>query len=267
MGKGVKILIIISWLLLFIISATMCGPSAPRNFYSARKEATRKLERILSLDFIDIRLLNGPTLIKENPENFIFQWSLKVLRSGATIFEVAVPKDPRGKTGLMIKGERRSYSYLVGTLDFPINEAVLYNLFSLPPDPHDKISDRAKRLRMIPLDIDQLEDVANFVQIKNDLGEYYFCFNHIYPDSLEELNLIIPKGDCGVFKLDSLYIHDRFGAKYNYDNLGNFVILGSMGEKGKWDFDKAIIDSIYNDQKEHIFINGDEIIVKFKPVT
>jgi hypothetical protein len=253
---------------LIIISALLaltCAPSSPRDLESAQRAAFSELRAIMFEGRVDIKLFQGPNLVIEDSGKYVFHWVSTVPGLEATICEVSVPKDPKGEPGIRIKGKRDRFGYLSGTLDFPLNESALYSLFRLPPDPKDTTSDRARRLRMVPLDEGQLKDVANFVSITSELHGYASCFDRRYPASLEELNNVTAKFPCGLDRLDSMYIHDRYGRKYYYENFIEFLVLGTPGENGKWDFNRAVLDSLYNDEREYILTNDDDLLVKIKP--
>ena len=162
-------------------------------------------------------------------------------------------------------GERGRIEYLRGSKDYPLNEAALRNLFGMPNTSENR-NIRRKRILMTPLNFNQIEDIANFVELKRYFEEYYY-YNHCqFPNSLDEpINIPIPRW-FGEPLIDTLYNKDRYGFIYYYKNLGAFVVLGTSGRNTKWDFNSAIIDSIDNDMGEHIFVNDDDILVKFMPI-
>jgi hypothetical protein len=250
-------------LFLSFLMAINCGSFGPRDSKTAQKEATKYFKSIMFDDDINDTLFTGPILIDSLKNDFVFQWYSKVPRPGATIIEVLIPKDPDREHGYRTKGERSNYAYLRNTRDFPFNEAMLITLLGLPTS--DDTRQKTKHFRSVPLTRAQLEDVASFVVIKMNLLEYASCITCRYPDSLADFNTFKNTGNCNVKALDSLITHDRYGKQYYYLNLINFVVLGSPGANDRWDFDKAIMDSIFNDQEEHINTTDDDIIVKIKP--
>ncbi len=48
--------------------------------------------------------------------------------------------------------------------------------------------------------------------------------------------------------------------------FGKFVVLGSKGKNGRWDFEGSIIDSVYNDKKKYIIKSDDDILVKIRSI-
>jgi hypothetical protein len=258
--KQVRLLIICSVLLAFA-----CGPSGPRDLESPQRAARGRLRSLLALDDVDIELFRGPELISEDSLEYTFHWVSNILEPRGTIYEVSVPKDWNERPSVRIGGERIRDGYLGGTTDFPLNEAALLNLFRLPPNPQDTISDRAGRLRMVALDHRQLQDVANFVEIRRELEEYASCFNRRYPSTLDELSRAAGPGECGIDELDSLYLHDRYGREYYYENFVEFLLLGTAGKNDEWDFNSAVLDSLFHDNREYILTNDDDILVKLRP--
>jgi hypothetical protein len=251
------------FLFLSFIIAMNCGSFGPRDSKTAQKVATNYFESIMFEDDINDTLFVGPILIDSSKNDFVFQWLSKVPKPGATIIEMPIPKDPNREHGYRTKGERNNYAYLQGTRDFPFNEAMIIALFGLPTS--EDTRQQTRHLRAAPLNSARLEDLASFVVIKMNLREYASCITCRYPDSLADFNTFKNTGNCNVKSLDSLIIHDRYGKQYFYLNLINFVVLGSPGANDRWDFDKAIMDSIFNDQEEHINTTDDDIIVKIKP--
>jgi len=118
---------------------------------------------------------------------------------------------------------------------------------------------------MVALDTMQMEDIANFVIIGHELMNYSYCFAGHNPDSLEQIKNFARAG-CAVDSLDSIYTLDRYSRKYYYENLIEFVLLGTKGIDDKWAFSDAVMDSVYNDHLEHIYVCGEDIIVKLNPL-
>ena len=256
--------IILSISAIFLI-AQSCGPSGPRDHRAARRAAIWKFNEAIFESRIGEGLFQGPMLIEVNDKEFIFRWYSTVPQWGATIYGATVPKDRNEKiTFLHGLGQRKRATYLCGTDKLPVNESALKNLFGLPPNP-DYGDIGIRRLQLIPLDANQLNDVANFVEIKKGLRQYRFEHAASYPDSLSEI-IFVPRLDVVDHSpLDSFYFADRYGHEYFYVNLIDFVVVGTPGENRKWDIDSAKMDSIYSDDMEHIYTTWDDIIVKFRP--
>lgn len=213
---------------------------------------------------IDKTLMDGPYLVEKSERKYVFHWKSTVPTPGATIFEVMIYDSPGKKIRNTLKGQRPDIYYLMGTDHLPFAESMISNLFNLPVT---QLTDRENDLFKLARSLTQrqLVDIANFLRISKDLVEYEFCLQCRYPASLEELNDFKNPGNCNVKPLDSLYVSDRYGNRYFYENLVNFVILGSKGENGVWDIDKEFINFIYQDQRSHMFAKDDDIIVKLKP--
>lgn len=260
--KNTSILFIM--LLTIVLSSSLsCGPSGPRDRERARRAAVAYFEdAIVYEEHIDENLFRGPDFDREDEEFFYFHWMCLFPRPGESIIEVIVPRNPKRPCGYRSLGPR-GWGYLRYTRELPINEAVLRKLFYLPLNSRET-STEDKTLRNVLLDTNQIMDMANFLAIRGRLAEYSICFNGRYPDSLSQLK-DYSRGNCMVHEPDSVYMHDRYGRKYIYENLINYVVLGSQGANGQWDFELAVVDSIYNDNRKHINVNGDDIIVKFKP--
>lgn len=229
----------------------------------ARKAAIGYFEDDMFELNIDNNLFQGPILVTEDDTAFTFQWQLKILPKETSTIEISVPKNRTEIKGLHIGGTRNDIGYLGGTRKLPLSQAMLSTLFDTAPTLKDS-SERARRLRMIPLDDTQLGDVANFLSIKMGLMQFSQCFNGRYPDSLKEIREYA-RGTYFMDALDSLCSHDRYGHEYNYINMITFVLIATPGKDGILNFNNTIIDSIYHDQMEHIYILGDDIIVKFAP--
>ena len=243
-----------------------CGSTGPRTLESAESSASVYFHDNIVIDGdISEKLLEGPILVDETDDEFVFQWGAKAPIPGETYCEVTVPKRS-GEIYSKITGRRKNLSRLGHTRDFPLNEAMLINLFNLPTSPDFK-DEHTRRLSEVPLNTGQLEDVANFMDISWELTEYASCMNCRYPDSLYELNTFKNSGTCNVHKLDCFFLTDRYGHQYYYTCLLGFIILGSPGENGKWDLDKAVLDSVYYEQIDQIQRTDDDIIVKFKPLS
>lgn len=240
-----------------------CGPEKPRNMESARKAAVKLLRDIFYDQGIDINLFKGPIFEGETEKGYMFRWYSTVPRPGATVLEINVPRDPNTFFGMGLAGPRPSIRYLVHSSQLPISQAVLRSVFHLPPP--FNLNERIKRLSLVPLDTAHLEDIANFVEISWELSDYARCFGRHLPTNLEEIKNVAGS-QCNVDKIDSLYMHDRYGREYIYENLIDFAMLGSPGQNLIWDFDKAVLESVYYDQLEHIYVSGDDILVKFKPL-
>lgn len=238
-----------------------CSYHAPRNLKEAQEQAISNFKDIMFELDIDVKYFDGPTFIAQDEQDYTFVWISTISEIRSTIIEVFVSKNQPG-VGYRTIG--RSKSYLCGTCEFPLNEAALCNLFRLRSNPKIKASDKARQLRIVPFAPRQLEDIANFIEIRHDIEQYMWCFNLRYPDSLSYLHNI-DGSSCAVEDLDSIYTHDRYGHQYYYENFINFVVLGTPGADRKWDFAPAVIDSIYNDSLEHIYVKNDDIIVKLIP--
>jgi hypothetical protein len=249
----------ILFFIIFLITLSVsCGPSGPRSLETAGNLAFSYFLNYAMFDNrISEKLFTGPYLIEENEKEYVFQWVCKVPKPGDTFIDISVPKKSEEIKGYHIGGRKDDISFLRNTCDFPLNEAMLTNLFSLSIDPDNK-SELTKRLRMVPLTNGQMEEVASFITLGWRLSQYAYMRHCHYPDSLAELL----KDDLNFNKQ---YFIDRFGRPYFYSNLLGFIILGTAGENGKWDFDKAVLDSFYYDQMEQIHTTDDDIIVKFKP--
>jgi hypothetical protein len=249
-------------LLLSILFLTGCG--SHDSLKQAQKAATDKFEDFFIEADMNKSLFRGPTLVKNDESEYVFQWASVVPESGATIFEISVSKSFPFYVASVGKGKRAEPMYLASTGHMPFNEAMLTTLFNLPSDTSDH-SIFVKPLREVQLTQNQLSDVASFIHIKRDLMEYNPCYKNGYPDSLEEFKYISNPDDCAMFALDSMFTHDHWGNKYFYKNLGNKVILGTPGKNGKWDFSDAVMDSIFNFHLSQIYVTDDDIIVKFSP--
>jgi hypothetical protein len=246
--------------LICAVMVMACGSSRE----SAQMAATDNFENFLTEAGMNKNLFRGPTLVRNDESDYVFQWASVVPESGATIFEILVSKSFPFRPGLFIKGKRSEISYLASTRYMPFNEAMLTTLFYLTSDTSDH-SIFVKPLREVPLTQNQLSDVASFIHIERDLREYNPCYKKGYPDSLEEFNHISNPDSCGMFPLDNMFTHDHWGNKYFYKNLGNRVILGTAGKNRKWDFSDAVMDSIFNFHLNQIYTTDDDIIVKFCP--
>lgn len=233
-------------------------------FKQAQEAAIESFENDLNEADINPDLFVGPTLVKNNDNEYIFQWASVVPESGATIFEISVSKSFPSHPGMFLKGKRAEPMYLAGTGRMPFDKAMLTTLFNLPSDTSNH-SIFVEPLREAQLSRQQLNDVASFIHIKRDLMEYNPCYKVGYPDSLGEFNHISNPEFCAMFDLDSLFLYDHWGNRYYYKNLGQKVILGTPGKNGKWDFSDNVMDSLFNLQLDQIYVTDDDIIVKFSP--
>ncbi len=156
-------------LLIGMLLLAIC--SCSRSLESAREKAISEFVNQLQAMDINQELFSGPELVFENEDKYLFHWISLVPQKGDKVIQVSVPKY-RGKIiGVRDVGERESWVHLGHTGDFPFNEAMLTNLFGLPPTP--KINnDETKRLRNVDLNPRQLVDVANFVEVKRRLMDY-----------------------------------------------------------------------------------------------
>lgn len=239
-------------LLIGMLLLTICSCSL--SLESAREKAINEFENHMFGLGINLELFSGPRLVSENENAYVFHWVSIVPRKGDTIVEILVRKSGSAVKGVRTKGVRNSNYFLIGTKYFPFNEAMLTMLFDLPPTP--KVNDdETKRLRNVALNPRQLVDVANFVEIKRRLMNYHYDSKGNYPDDLNKLNL------------DSVYVYDQYGKEYIYMTFGKFVVLGSQGKNGKWDFENSAIDSVFSDQmKKYIMKNDDDILVKIRSI-
>ena len=249
-------------IIVIIFFTISCGHPGPRELEEARKQAILAFGDFTFENRIDAKYFKGPTFIEEKDENYTFNWITDIPNIKPTVFEAYVPKDSKIEAKYGTKG--RSLGYLCGTHDYPLSEAVLSNLFHLALNNSEPVL----RLRKTLLASDQLEDVANFSVIGSDLDAYAYCYNCSNPDSISWFKNIKERNykiKCTVFELDSIYTHDRYGSEYYYRNFIQFIVLGTPGANRIWDFEPAILDSLYNDKLEHIYTNGDDIIVKLIP--
>ena len=184
------------------ILGMVCNCCCASNIERATNRAIDRFEEHIYQARIDRELFRGPILVQETHSDFLFQWESTVPTPGATVFEVSVPKSPTGKIGLRSKGKRPHYGYLWQTSQFPLDEAMLTNLFDLPPTPR-VTNERTKRLRDVILTPREREDIANFIEIKRLLMDFHYQYNGRYPDDLDELNVD-----------DSLFVYDQFGLEY-----------------------------------------------------
>jgi hypothetical protein len=261
LSNGIYKTILVPIVLICAAMVMACG----RSRESAQKAATDNFENFLIEADMNKNLFQGPTLVKTDESDYVFQWASVVPEPGATIYEVLVSKRFPFQAGSFIKGKRSEILYLASTGHMPFNEAMLTTLLNLPSDTSDH-SIFVKPLREVQLTQNQLSDVASFIHIKRDLMEYKSCYKDSYPDSLEEFNHISNPDSCAMFPLDSMFTHDHWGNKYFYNNLGNKVILGTPGKNRKWDFSDAVMDSIFNFHLNQIYVTDDDIIVKFLPI-
>jgi hypothetical protein len=248
-------------ILITILLTITCHYSKYRDIVMARKEAISTFKTIMRQNRINDSLYEGPNFILKDNDKYVFQWICLVPRSNQSIKEISVPLDPGQETTVSTLGSRKRTGFLCGTLDFPLSEAALISLFEIP---YRDYSWRARNLRMTQLDSAQLTDIANFVEIKYALKEYFNCFGR-YPVDLEQLQRF-EAGYSYIQGLDSLYIHDRYGHKYGYENIGMYVILGTDGSDSKWNFNQAIIDTVFRDTNDHIYLSDDDIILTFRPL-
>jgi len=218
-----------------------------------RKIAQRHFEDCLYQDRINPKLFNGPTLNLEKQDYFIFEWASRIPYDGATKIQIYVPTNSSNNVKNALLGEQRDWWYVIDTKDKLVNEAMLCILFDLPVSPKDT-SDRTKRLGKLPLTLDEMESVVDFIEIKRQILTYYFQKGH-FPSDLYELIL------------EWRLTRDKFGNKYSYKSVGDYVVLGTPGKNSEWDIDSSSIESIFADnEKEYIHKNGDDFLVKIKPV-
>jgi hypothetical protein len=254
---------VMSWQLILnltVFSYLSCSKPKQRTFEDARSESIKTFNELMDQDQINVSLFNGPILVYEDSCEYIFQWKWQLSNSCQSIEESIIPKNPTKNAELKTIGMRRAALY--GTNHFSLNEAALYNLFGLPPDPK-KFTIRDINLGRASLNSRQLEDVINFVDIKYALLEYYDCYSH-YPDKLSDIKYYT-EGNCYIRGLDDSITYDQYGQKYGYMSIGRYIILGTMGKDGKWNYGQAIMDTIINDENDHIFVSDDDIIVKYEP--
>ena len=257
-------LLFILLILIFLSLTVTCSQAGPRNMKDAIGQAKYDFYIIMFEDGIDTKYYDGPFFVEEDSSYFTFKWNSNIPGERPDIIEGYVPKNPKHITS--IRTIQRGAIGLSGTLDYPLNEAALQCLFELPLNNDIE----TLRLRKIPLTLRQLEDVTNITCIGNDIRQYEYCFKCAYPDSLSWLINIREskyRNDCSVVELDSTITHDRYGREYYYENYINFIVLGTAGANHIWDFTPTLMDSIYNDNLEHIYVNNDDIIVKLKPQT
>ncbi|MEE9553860.1 MAG: hypothetical protein V3W18_06135 [candidate division Zixibacteria bacterium] len=251
-----------------VLSCILCNSCSPsRIAENAEKSAYRKLKYYLQdICEIDVELFDGPELLRENEDDYVFIFHSMYPEYGVMNFEVSVPKDKHKNIDISApSGERKRFNFLCETTRLPVKKAALSYLFNLPIS-QDTTNPRIKRLQTVELDKGQFNDIVNFVEIKRELFTFAACHGSRNPDNLQELQSdAFSKSTCRIRELDSLYIHDRYGQKYYYQNLINFVLLGSPGQNLKWDFNAFELDSLYNDDLEHILVDGDDIMVKLKP--
>jgi hypothetical protein len=254
-------------IIVFILLIVSCGQSGPRDLEDAKAQAKYDFCNMMFEDRVDTKYFDGPIFVKEDDKFFVFRWVSNIPGARPSIEEGYVPKDQKNKTGF--RTIDNGAIGLGGTLDYPLTEAALYSLFGLALNDSPEVL----RLRKIRLTLDQLVDVRNFTAIGSDLSQYAFCFNCAYPDSLswfknaKEIRRINTENNCSINELGSLDTYDRYGHEYYYRNFINFIVLGTPGANRKWDFTPAVLDSIYNDQLEHIFLNNDDILVKLTPTS
>lgn len=252
---------IVEMIALYFVVAVGCQ-SGPRDLKAARTRADYDFYQVMFEDRVDTKYYDGPLFFAEKDSGFVFRWVSNIPGVTPAILEGYVPKDPKDNTGF--KTIQSGAIGLGGTLDYPLSEAALCGLFRLPLNNSPEVL----RLRKVPLTLAQLEDVTRMTNIRADISDYAYCFNCAYPDSLSWLKNIKQsryRDYCTVKQLDSVYTHDRYGYEYCYQNYIIFVLLGTPGANRKWDFDQAVMDSIYHDNKEHIYVNNDDIIAKVVP--
>lgn len=239
-----------------------CGPEGPRDLKRAEAKADHDFYDMMFEDRVDTKYYDGPIFVEERDSGYVFRWVSNIPGARLSIWEGYVSRDPKHYTDFM--NIQRGAISLSGTLDYPVGEAALVDLFRLP------YNDNAEtlRLRKVPLTLGQLEDVDKFAIIAGNISGFAYCYNCAYPDSLSWFKNVKERNYkimCVINELDSVFTHDRYGHEYYYENFINYVVLGTPGANRMWDFEPAVLDSIYNDKLEHIYANGDDIIVKLIP--
>lgn len=248
-------------ILFYALFSLVCTDPGPRNLDEATKAAIYDFHDYLFEETTSEDLFEGPELVGEDSSIFVFRWVCKVPLNAPILIEEYTPKDHRRTSGYKEIGPRKRCAFLGSTRYFSLNEAALCNLFDTAPDPDDK-SARSLRLRRRSLDSCQIEDIANLVEIKSQLNTYEYYFPNHFPESLDSLLKVKDCGNMYLPKLDSIYIHDRYGNEYYYENMITFLLLGTPGKNRIWDFNQAILDTIKNEADDFIFINKDDILVK-----
>jgi hypothetical protein len=251
-------------LFLAVLLFIRCNNSHPefRNYEMALREAKNVFYYKLNTLEINGNLFDGPFLLSEDVDIYIFQWKNNIKIPGSVLFQVTVPKRSEVKGSVIKTGNRKRIGFLSESASMSITKATLLNLFGRIPKEYFK--DKGNE-NIIDLDIQYLKDLANFVEIKKELFSYYYC-HHEFPKVLEDLNNNIDPINCSINYLDSLYLHDKNGNLYSYKNLGEFVLLGSSGANGTWNISGNEFDSLINENSSMIYINSEDIIVKFRPV-
>jgi hypothetical protein len=220
---------------------------------SSDEIAENTLSDILFELRIERNLFNDPILIEEGENYSIYQSVSKVPNIGDAVLEYSIGKSTSPFQNFTIKGKRKSLLCYRNTLDYPFKEAMLVHLFSLSASPR-RLSENDRHFIQTPLSITQMETIADILEIKYALMEYYFVNSNRYPDNLNELNL------------DRMYITDEFGDLYIYDKLDEFVLLGTWTDNNELDYDENTLSEFYWRNERGIITFKNDILVKFKPI-
>ncbi|URA10613.1 hypothetical protein [Thermospira aquatica] len=181
---------------------------------------------------------------------------------GAVWAMVYIPKERKKKIEVVFEGKDKYVDSLRGECAFTYSQLLLlhlfdYNFFTYTGSWWDSLLGRKyyTPYRDVVFDEKTKENLINFGAIK--LALLYSGKNfQTLKELVRSVTIFVTKED----------IFDPYGREYFYKVQGRYVILGSKGENGKWDFDRETLNKVFSNAEEKLFfVKGDDIIVKILP--
>ncbi|URA10587.1 hypothetical protein [Thermospira aquatica] len=182
---------------------------------------------------------------------------------GAVRAMAYIPKERKKKIEVLFEGKDKYFESLRGSSKLTYSQLLLvylleYEFFTnIASNWWDYLLDRDyyEPYRDVVFDKKTKENLINFQAI-----DWALLQAPSTPSSLKEL-----VQSTYPFFIEKEDIFDPYGREYFYKVQGRYVILGSKGENGKWDFDRETLNKVFSNAEEKLFfVKGDDIIVKME---
>jgi hypothetical protein len=210
--------------------------------FKIKKEAFKAYKEYIYQQEIDSILFTGPVISIHNEKFIDFEWSSIIPIEGSIKITVCI--DEKGNSTVCRSGSDTYWSWVAGSTGGNTDQKMLKQLLGMD------IHSINTRLDSVVLTYEQKKNIAEFIQIKHSIIEFYFKMKRM-PEDLEELNI------------EPWVIRDRQGYKYRYLSSGNGIILGAYGPDHKWAISDTKLKSMLIESDFGVEIVSDDIIVKF----
>ncbi|URA09898.1 hypothetical protein [Thermospira aquatica] len=225
----------------------------------AESEITFKL---IDYDIPDCYFEFPPRFLGESNGYLIYEAPSIEPWKGAVRAMAYIPKERKKKIKVLFEGKDKYFESLRGPSKFTYSQLLLsellgYGFLTYIGTGWDLFWGTGYYIpyRDVVFDKKTKENLINFHAIEEALLQAPST-----PPSLKELfQKTYP------FFINKEDILDPYGREYFYKVQGRYVILGSKGENGKWDFDRETLNKVFSNTEEKLFfLKGDDIIIKMK---